>query len=104
MTSPCLGALEDVLQRDLAARAAGERLGLQALRALVRELAGAAVVLDDADVLAGLGDAVEAEHLDRLAGLRLLDALADVVVHRADAAPVRAGDEGVADLRACRAG
>ena len=61
--------------------------------------AGAAVVLDDADVLAGLGDAVEAEHLDRVAGQRLLDARAGVVVHRADAAPVGAGDERVADLQ-----
>ena len=49
--------------------------------------AGAAVVLDDADELAGLGDAVEAEHLDRVAGDGLLDALARVVVHRADACP-----------------
>ena len=53
----------------LRAGAARERLGLQAVGALAGELAGAALVLDDAHVLAGLGDAVEAEHLDRLAGL-----------------------------------
>ena len=94
-----LDALEDVLERDLAARAARVRLGLEALLALMRELARAAVVLDDADVLAGLGDAVEAEHLDRVAGRGLLDALAVEVVHRADAAPVGAGDERVADAQ-----
>ncbi len=63
-----LGELEDVLERDLAPGAARERLGLQAVGALARELARAALVLDDAHVLARLGDAVEAEHLDRLAG------------------------------------
>ena len=62
-----LDAVEDVLERDLAAGAAGQRLGLEADRALAGQLAGLAVVLDDADVLAGLGDAVEAEHLDRVA-------------------------------------
>ena len=55
-------------------------------------------MLDHADVLAGLGDAVEAEHLDRLAGQRLADPVAEEVVHRAHAAPVGAGDERVADL------
>ena len=62
------GALEDVLEGDLAAGAAGERLGLEALGALAGQAAGRAVVLDDADDLAGVGDAVEAEHLDRVAG------------------------------------
>ena len=37
------------------------------LGALAGELAGAALVLDHADVLARLRDAVEAEDLDRLA-------------------------------------
>ena len=99
-----LGELEDVLERHLAARAARERLGLQAVGALAGELARAALVLDHAHVLAGLGHAVEAEHLDRLARRRALDARADEVVHRAHAAEVRAGDERVADLAACRAG
>ena len=63
-----LGELEDVLEGDLAARAPGERLGLQAVGALARQLARATLVLDHAHELAGLGDAVEAEHLDRLPG------------------------------------
>ena len=70
-----LGELEDVLEGDLAPGAARERLGLQAVGALARELAGAALVLDDAHVLARLGHAVEAEHLDRLAGRRALELL-----------------------------
>ena len=67
-----LGELEDVLERDLAARAPRQRLGLQAVGALAGELARAALVLDHAHELARLGHAVEAEHLDRLAGLRAL--------------------------------
>ena len=94
-----LDVLEDVLQRALAARAARVLLLLEALLALVGELARAAVVLDRADVLAGLGDAVEAERLDRIAGVGLLDALAGEVVHRAHAAPVGARDERVADAQ-----
>ena len=94
-----LGAREDLLEADLARLAAGQRLGLQPVGALLGELAGAAVVLDRADVLAGLADAVEAEHLDRHPGPGLLDALAGEVVHRPHPAPLRAGDEGVADLQ-----
>ena len=90
--------VEDRLQRDLAAAAAGLLLELEARRALAGELAGAAVVLDHAHVLAGLGHRVEAQHLDRLGRAGLLDALAGVVLHRAHAAPVGAGDERVADL------
>src|SRR3712207_7741913 len=55
----------------------GQGLGLQAVRAVAGDRARLALVADHADVLAGLGDAVEAEDLDRLAGRRLLDALAD---------------------------
>src|SRR3954452_13171495 len=94
-----LDLLEDVLQRALAARAPRVLLLLEALLALVRELAGAAVVLDDADVLAGLRNAVEAEHLDRVAREGLLDAVAGEVVERAHAAPVGARDERVADAQ-----
>src|SRR4051812_36099518 len=91
-------AVEDVLERELLAAAAGERLGLDARGPLTRELARLAVVLDHADELAGLGDGVEAEDLDRLAGPGLLDLVSLVVVHRAHAAPVGAGHDVVADL------
>ena len=91
-------AVEDVLERELLAAAAGQRLGLDAVRLLARERARGAVVLDDAHELAGLGHGVEAEDLDRLAGQRALDLVALVVVHRADAAPVGAGHDVVADL------
>ena len=60
-----LGPREDLLEADLARLAAGQRLGLEPVGALLGELAGAAVVLDGLDELAGVGDAVEAEHLDR---------------------------------------
>ena len=90
--------VEDALERYLAAAAAGLLLELEARGALAGERAGAAVVLDHAHELAGLGHGVEAEHLDGLGRAGLLDAVADVVVHRAHAAPVGAGHERVADL------
>ena len=93
-----LGPREDLLEADLAGLAAGQRLGLQAVGALLGELAGAAVVLDRLDELAGLADAVEAEHLDRHPGPGALDAVAGEVVHRPHPAPLRAGDQRVADL------
>ena len=76
-----------------------DRLAAQALAALVREVAGAPLVLDDAAELAGRRRLVEAEDLDGLAGQRLLDALAEIVVERANAAPGVAGDDRVADLQ-----
>ena len=75
-----------------------ERLGLQTGLALAGELPRAALMLDHADALARLRYAVESEHLHGLARERLVDAVAHEVVHRADAAPVGAGDERVADL------
>jgi len=47
--------LEDVLERDLAARAAGDRLGLEPVGALAGERAGAAVVLDHVHEFAASG-------------------------------------------------
>ena len=94
-----LRALEHVLEGHLHALAARERLGLQAVGAVARERAGLALVLDHPGGLARLGHAVEAEHLDGLAGRGLLDALAAEVVHRAHAAPVGAGHEGVAHVQ-----
>ena len=69
-----LHPLEHVLEADRNAHAACQRLGLQPVRALVGEMARLAVALDHAHRLARVGHAVEAEHLDRLAGSRLLDA------------------------------
>ena len=72
---------------------------LSRCRALLGELAGAAVVLDHLDALAGLADALEAEHLDRVAGPRLLEPGAGVVLHRPHLAPLRPGDDRVADVQ-----
>src|SRR3954471_15978448 len=93
-----LDAAEDLVEGDLAPGAAGLRLVAQPDGALVGLLAGGAVVLDHAERVAGVGDAIEAQDLDRLAGHGLLKALAPIVLHRADAAPVGAGDDRVADL------
>ena len=83
----------------LRACAPGQRLGLQAVGAFLGQLAGAPVVLDDLDELAGLADPVEAEHLDRHPGPGALDPVAHEVVHRPHPAPLGAGDERVADLQ-----
>src|SRR5262249_14890385 len=94
-----LQLLEELVERDAAAgRLLGERLAPQAPAALLRELARATLVLDDAPELARLRRMVEAEHLDRIARARLLDPLAAVVVERAHATVRVAGDDGVADL------
>ena len=76
-------------------RASG--LGLEPVGALLGVLAGAAVVLDRVDELAGVGDAVEAEHLDRHPRPGALHPLAGEVVHRPHPAPLRPGDQRVAD-------
>ena len=91
--------VEDRRERALDAAAARLLLELEAVGALAGERAGLAVVLDHVRELAGLGHGVEAEHLDRLGRTGRLDALARVVGHRADAAPVGAGDDRVADLQ-----
>src|SRR3954470_12129139 len=59
-----LGAGEDLVEADFAGVAAGQLLALQPVGALLRLLAGAAVVLDRLDELARVGDPVEAENLD----------------------------------------
>ena len=85
------------LQRDAAARALRELLAAEPLGAHVREVLRLALVLDDADELACDRRLVEAEHLDGLAGLRLLHLLAAIVVERAHLAGRVARDDGVAD-------
>ena len=92
-----LQLLEERLERHAAAGLLRERLAAQTLPALVRELARAALLLDDAPHLACGRGLVEAEDLDRLARVRLLDAFPAVVVERAHAAPCVAGDDRVAD-------
>ena len=69
------------------------------VRALLGELARPALVVDHLDPLAGLADALEAEHLDRVAGPRLLEPRTGVVLHRAHLAPLRPGDDRVADVQ-----
>ena len=93
-----LQLLEQLLERDAAARLLRERLAAQPLAALLREVARAAVVLDHAGELAGRRRLVEAEDLDRVARAGGVDLLAAVVVERAHAAPGVAGDDRVADL------
>ena len=92
-----LHLLEELLERDAAARLLRQRLAAQALTALLRELAGAALGLDDAQQLAGRRRAVEAEDLDGVAGPASSMLLAAIVVERADAAPGVAGDDRVTD-------
>src|SRR5262249_38991061 len=70
----------------------------QAAAALLRQLACAALVLDDAAELAGLRRMIEAENLDRIARARLLDPLTAVVVERAHATVSVARDDRVAAL------
>ena len=95
---------EEALERDAALGALRELLAAKALGPLLGEILGLALVLDDACELAGGRRPVEAEDLDGLAGTRLLDLLAHVVVERAHLAGCVAGDDRVADAQACRGG
>src|SRR5215207_3780294 len=60
-------------------------------------MAGLALVLDDARVLARGRRLVEAEDLDRRTGARFLDLLAAIVVERPHLPPCVAGDDAVPD-------
>ena len=92
-----LERLHHLLER---ARRAGRAQRLAALAdAIVGDLAGALLVLDDGDLIAGLGRRVEAQHLDRHRRTGRVDVLALVVDERAHAAPGHAGDDDVADLQ-----
>ena len=94
-----LHLLEELVERDAAARLLRARLAPEPLAALLGEVAGPCLLLDDAPELAGGRRAVEAEDLDRIAGLRLLDPLAAIVVERAHPSPGVAGDDRVAHLQ-----
>ena len=78
-------------------RSGGPRLVALLAGAIVGDLAGAGLALDHREAVAGLGRALEAEHLDRRRRAGFLDLLAVIVDQRADAAPVGAGDDDVAD-------
>ncbi len=87
------------LERDAPARTLRELLAAKPLRAHVREVLRLALVLDDADELAGGRRMVEAEDLDGLARPGLPHLLAAVVVERAHLAGCVPGDGSVADAQ-----
>ena len=83
--------------------AGGRFLALLAL-AIFGDLPRARFRFDDGDAISRFRRAGEAEHLDRHRRARRLDRLALVVDERADAAPMRAGDDEMRRPAACRAG
>ena len=85
-----------LLERAALAGLAGHRLVAGQALAVFGDLAGARLVVDDGEAVAGLRRALQAEHLDRHGGRRFLDLLAAVVDQRAHAAPLVAGDDDVA--------
>ena len=93
-----LQLLHHLLERA-ACEPAAPSVSRRLLVAVVGDLAGAGFVLDDGDLVAGFGRAVEAQHFDRNRRTGFGDVLALVVDERADAAPCRAGDDDVADLQ-----
>jgi hypothetical protein len=74
----------------------GGALVLGGLLAVFGDLAGLRLGLDHVQHVAGLGRAVEAQHLDRHRRPGFLHAVALVVDQRADLAPLLADDEDVA--------
>ena len=90
---------EQALERDAALRALRQLLAAEPLGPLLREILGLPLVLDDARQLAGRRRPVEAEDLDGLAGARLLDLLALVVVERAHLARRVTRDDRVTDAQ-----
>ena len=92
-------ALQHLLQRAAATGDAG-KLGLPvATDAEVGDLARARLALHDMELVARLRRAVEAQDLDRERRPRRLHLLAAIVDQATHAAPLRAGDEDVADLQ-----
>ena len=95
-----LHLLEERLERHARRlRALRELLAAEALGALLGDVLRLALVLDDPRELTCGRRAVEAEDLDGLAGMRLLDLLAAIVVERAHLAGGVAGDDRVADAQ-----
>ena len=75
------------------------RRGLAPVGAGLGDRAGDLVARRDPELVAGEGDVVQAEHLDRHRRTGHLDLLAVLVEHRADASPGLPGDDGVADVQ-----
>ena len=67
--------------------------------AIIGDLAGPRLVLDDVELVAGFRRRTEAQHLDRNRRAGRLDLLALVVDERAHPAPGRAGDEDIAEMQ-----
>ena len=97
-----LDLLEDVLEpratSDHAGVAAATCVALPTLAGLGDGL-GLALVGSDHEVVTGCGDVGQAEHLDRRRRTGLADLLTEIVDQRPHAAPRRAGNERVADIR-----
>src|SRR5439155_10992344 len=89
---PLLHLREERLERR-ATRSLGELLAAQPLGSRLREVSRLALVLDHARDLAGGRRTVEADDLDRVAGLRVLELLAAVVLKGAHLAPGVARDD-----------
>src|SRR6056297_1290693 len=90
------------LRQQLVQRRAGARGRLLLLRlalTIVGDLARLGLAVDDVQHVAGLGRALQAQHLDRRRGAGLVDPLALVVDQRAHPAPLLADDEDVAALQ-----
>ena len=68
-------------------------------RAFLGQLAGIALVLEHAELVAGDRNAVQAQNLDRVGRSCAVDMLAARVHQRADASVGRAGDNGVARMQ-----
>src|SRR4029077_8912063 len=89
-----LELIEQALEGDARRGADREPLAAQTFRALLREITCVPVGFDHPGELAGRRRLVEAEDLDRIARLRVLELLALVVVERPHLAPGVSGDDG----------
>ena len=92
--------VEEVLERDVLHAVLLLDAGLEG--ALVGELTGVALVVEDAELVAGHGHALQAEDLHGVGGAGLGDGVALGVEHGADAAVGHARHERVADAQGCR--
>ena len=88
-----------LLERAAHAGLAGSGLLALLARAIIGDLAGARLVVDDREPVAGIRRAGEAEHLDRHRGAGAVDRRAGVGHERAHAAPFGAGHHDVADMQ-----